>query len=170
MQEKAKNHYQALKQIVPDLKQAILLDYDNDEVAINPAPDQPVLNEWKRKNIDNYLLVPEAWKRAVANDANYEVDNLFMQPYNQVIDTTFVEQNLTLPIGSIWKNVRAQIFSLVDGKKLLFENEDSLFNRIKDVNDSQVKINRLAVSTAMTKEEIHEDVENFFDNLTKIIS
>jgi len=168
MQEKAKNHYQALKQIVPELKQAILLDYDNDEVAINPAPNQPVLNEWKRKNIDNYLLVPEAWKRAVANEEKYKADNLFMQPYNQVIDTAFAEQNLTLPAGSTWKNVKAQIFSLVDGKKLLFENGDSLFNRIKNVNDSQVKINRLAVATAMTKDEIHEDVERFFENLTKI--
>ncbi len=170
MQEKAKNHHQALKQIVPDLKQAILLDYDNDEVAINPASDQPVLNEWKRKNIDNYLLVPEAWKRAVANEANYESTGLFMQPYNQVIDSAFVEQNLTLPTGSTWKNVKAQIFSLVDGKKLLFENEDSLFNRIKDVKESQVKINRSTVAAAMTKEELHEDVEKFFDNLTRIVS
>ncbi len=167
MQEKAKNHYQALKQIVPDLKQAILLDYDNEEVAINPAPDQPVLNEWKRKNIDNYLLVPDAWKRAVQLLTKEE--GLFLQPYSQVIDTFFAEQNLTLPIGSTWKNVKAQIFSLVDGKKLLFENDDSLFNRIKDVNDS-VKINRSTVAAAMTREEIHEDVEKFFDNLTKVVS
>jgi len=170
MQEKAKNHYQALKQIVPDLKQAILFDRDNDEVAINPLSNQPVLNEWKRKNIDNYLLVPEAWKRAVANEEKYETDNLFMFPYNQVIDNAFAEQNLTLPAGSTWKNVKADIFSLVDGKKILFEKQDSLFNRIKDVNDSQLKIKRLAVATAMTKEEIHEDVEKFFENLTKIVS
>ncbi len=169
MKNKADKHYHALKEIVLELERVILLDYDTSDTAFHPTErDQPVLNEWKRKNIDNYLLVPDAWKRAVQSLTKEE--GLFLQPYNEAIDTFFAEQNLTLPIGSTWKNVKAQIFSLVDGKKLLFENEDSLFNRIKDVDASQVKINRSAVAAAMTKEEIHEDVEKFFNNLTKIIS
>jgi predicted ATPase len=168
MKNKANNHYQALKQIVPELKRAIILDYDTNDTAFHPTEqDQPVLNEWKRKNIDNYLFVPDAWKRAVGNEVNYEMDSLL---YNQVIDNAFAEENLSLPLNKTWKNVKAQVFSTIDGKKLLFENRDSLFNRIKDLNDLQLKINRLAVATAMTREEIHEDVEKFFDNLTKIIS
>ncbi len=170
MKEKADKHYEALRQIVPDLKRAILLDFDNEEVAINPPSSQHVLNEWKRKNIDNYLLVSDAWKRAVAMVIKEEVGNLFMQPYNHEIDAVFEEQNLTLPKGSSWKNIKAQIFSLVDGKKLLFENKDSLFSRIKNVNNSDVKINRLTVASAMTYEEIHEDIELLFYNLTKIIN
>ncbi|MDR2473044.1 MAG: AAA family ATPase, partial [Tannerella sp.] len=124
MKDKADKHFCALRQIVPNLKRAILLDYDDDNVAINPPANQYVLNEWKRKNIDNYLLIPDAWKRAVK--AETKEDGLYLQPYNNVINSFFEEQNLTLPKGINWNNVKAQIFSLLDGKKLLFENNDSL--------------------------------------------
>lgn len=163
MKEKAKNHFDALKQIIPDLKQAILLDNDGDEFI--PPANQQTLNVWKRKNIDNYLLVSDAWKRSVEK----EFDGVFLQSCNDIIDNMFAGQNLTLPPGSNWQNVKAQIFSLVDGKKLLFENRDSLFNQIKELNNSDVKINRIAVASAMLAEEIHEDVYFFFQNLEKIV-
>ncbi len=172
MKDKADNHFAALKQIVPELKRAILLDYDNEEVALNPRSDQQTLNEWKRKNIDNYLMIPTAWTRAVENEVKTigEVDGLFLEPYNQIINNLFASQNLTLPPGASWKNVKAQIFSVLDGKKLLFENNDSLFNQIKQLNNSDVKINRSTIAKAMTTEEIHEDVEFFFHNLEIIAS
>lgn len=165
MKEKAKNHFEALKQIVPNLKQAILLDYDSEEVALNPPANQPTLNEWKRKNIDNYLLVSDAWKRAAAK----EFEGVFLQSCNDIIDTAFNEQNLTLPFGSTWKNVKAQIFSVLDGKKLLFENKESLFHKIRLLNNSELKINRSAVASSMLPEEIHEDVDKFFKNLEIIV-
>lgn len=161
MKDKADNHFEALKQIVPELKRAILLDYDNDEVALNPSAGQQTLNEWKRKNIDNYLLVSDAWKRAVKK----EFEGMFFQSCNDIIDNVFNGQNLMLPPSSTWKNVKAQIFSVIDGKKLLFENNDSLFNQIKQLNNSDPKINRTAIAKAMLPEEIHEDVEQFFNNL-----
>jgi predicted ATPase len=168
MKEKADKHYQALKQIIPNLKRAILLDYDNDGVAFHPTEREfPVLNEWKRKNIDNYLLVPDAWKRAVRTIIKQ--DGLFLQPYYNVIDSFFEEQNLTLPRGSTWSNIRAQIFSVLDGKKLLFENQDSLFQRIKSIDNCDLKINRSAIASAMTADELHEDIALFFDNLTTIL-
>ncbi|MDR0829896.1 MAG: AAA family ATPase [Prevotellaceae bacterium] len=168
MKDKAGKHYLALKQIIPNLKRAILLDYDNDEVAINPSANQYVLNEWKRKNIDNYLLVPDAWKRAVQTLTKQ--DGLFLQPYNNVIDLFFSEQNLTLPKGSNWNNVKAQIFSVLDGKKLLFENQDSLFQRIKEIDNADLKINRSAVASAMTTDELHADIILLFENLEQIVN
>jgi predicted transcriptional regulator len=168
MKDKADKHYLSLKQIVPGLKRAILLDYDSEDVAINPPSNQYVLNEWKRKNIDNYLLVPDAWKRAVRLLTKQE--GLFLQPYNDVIDAFFAEQNLMLPNGSNWNNVKAQIFSVLDGKKLLFENQDSLFKRIKDIGQEEFKINRSMVAAEMTIDELHEDVLLFFNNLTAIIA
>lgn len=165
MGEKADNHFKALKQIVPNLKRALLLDYDNEDVAINPPSNQAVLNEWKRKNIDNYLLVPEAWKRAVAKEINEEPDSLFLSPYIQLIDEVFLAQNLFLPPQGNWKTLKAQIFSIIDGKKLLFENRDSLFNQIKLIDGKKLKINRLAVASAMLPEEIHEHVDELFTNL-----
>ncbi len=164
MKDKAKLHFDALKQIVPNVKQAILLDYDNDDVALNPSPNQPTLNEWKRKNIDNYLLVPDAWKRAVEN----ELPGLFGETAHERIDQVFASQNLNLPPGSTWKNVKAQIFSVLDGKKLLFENNDSLFNQIMQLNKGESKINRTAIASAMLPQEIHEDIDAFFNNLERI--
>jgi hypothetical protein len=73
-----------------------------------------------------------------------------------------------LPSGSTWKDVKAQIFSIIDGKKLLFENPDSLFEQIKSVDNTQIKVNRSMVASAMTSDEIHNDIEIFFYNLTKI--
>ncbi len=172
MKNKADNHYNALKQIVPSLKRAILFDYDNETDALNPRSDQQTLNEWKRKNIDNYLLVPDAWKRAVECElkANGEPDGLFLNPFIELIDGYFAGQNLTLPKGSNWKNVKAQIFSVLDGKKLLFENQDSLFHQIENYDSCGVKINRSSIASAMKAEEIHEDVENFFNNLETIVN
>lgn len=170
MQIKADNHYKALKLIVPDLKRALLLDYDSDEDAINPPSNQPVMNEWKRKNIDNYLLVPDAWKRAVATELKEEPDNLFLSPYYQLISDTFLAQNLFLPPQGSWKTLKAQIFSIIDGKKLLFENQDSLFNQIKSIGDKKLRINRSSVASVMLPIEIHEHVDQFFDNLTIIAS
>jgi len=169
MKKKADNHFKALKQIVPILKRAVILDYDNEDVAIIPPLDQCVMNEWKRKNIDNYLLIPDAWKRAVAAELKDQPHNLFFSHYNQLIDKVFLEQNLFLPQQSQWKTLKAQIFSIIDGKKLLFENPDSLFLQIKAESHNILKINRPAIASAMIKDEIHEDIVRFFENLGKIL-
>jgi len=168
MRKKADDHYRALQQIVPDLKRAILFDYDNENEAFNPPDNQPVLNEWKRKNIDNYLLVPQAWKRAVERYSN--IQGLFLEPYNSVIDDFFSRQGLTLTNGSSWKNIETPGFRFVDGKKLLFENQDCLFEIIRNMDDTQIKINRSSVAASMTQDEIHEDVLLLFDNLETIIN
>jgi predicted ATPase len=167
MSKIADEHYNALKQIVPNLNRAILLDYDNEEVAINPLSDQPFFNEWKRKNIDNYLLVPQAWKRAIKENSN--VRGLFLESYNSVIDKFFSERGLTLTNASSWRNIKTPGFDLADGKKLLFENQDCLFEQIKGIDDIKLKINRSNVAAAMIRDEIHEDILTFFDNLEKIV-
>lgn len=170
MQEKADRHYKALKQIVPNVKRAILLDYDSDEVAIKPLPENKVLNEWKRKNIDNYLLLPDAWKKAVAHSLNLKMDDLFLQSYIQLIDEHFSNENLVLPPNANWKNVSASIFKVLDGKKLLFENKDSLFEKIKNYSDRSLKINRSVLAQSMEANEIHIDIEVFFNNLESIVN
>ena len=169
MKRRADEHFDALKQIVPNLKRATLLDYDNENVAFHPKSDQPFFNEWKRKNIDNYLLTPKAWKQAVKNKSN--VHELFLEPYNSIIDKFFSERGLTLTDGSSWKNIKTPGFNLVDGKKLLFEDQDSLFHQIENIDDTRrLKINRSDVATAMTQDEIHEDILFFFNNLETVVN
>jgi hypothetical protein len=169
MKKRADTHFEALKQINPAVKRVMLFDYDNNETAFNPEPENPVLKEWKRKNIENYLLVPEAWKKAVLDALNTNEFSIFNNKYQEIIDDFFAEQSLPLnpPKNFTWVNIKANIVQVVDGKKILFENLDSLFHRIKQVEG--LKINREKVSINMSEEMIHEDIVHFFTHLSTIV-
>jgi len=165
MNEYADKHFNGLKQIVPDASRIILFDYDV-ESDYHPEPENPVVFEWRRKNIENYILIPAAWLRAIKNKLNIIYDDLFFSPYIKLIEDFFGEQNLTLPKNSTWENVKANIFEIVDGKKILFEMNDSLFQQI--LKKYQLKINREAVALAMQVDEIHQDIKEFFRKLEKL--
>lgn len=167
MKEYADKHFEGLKQIMPNTSRIILFDYDI-ESDYHPEPENPVVFEWRRKNIENYLLIPSAWLRAIKNKLNIRPDDLFYVPYEKLIEDFFAEQNLTLPKNSTWENVRANIFEIVDGKKILFEMNDSLFQLI--LKKFQMKINREAVSFAMLTGEIHHDIKQFFNKLKILAS
>jgi len=167
MKTRSDTHYKALKQINSNVKRVVLFDYDSEE-GYHPENNNAVIREWKRKNIENYLLVSEAWKKAVLDSLNINDFDLYTNKYQEIIDEFFLEQNLNLPKGFNWSNVKANIFQEVNGKRILFENSDSLFQRLKDVND--VKVNREKVAINMSKEMIHEDVKLFFEHLSKIVN
>ena len=140
----------------------MLFDYDSDE-TFHPEPANPALFEWKRRNIENYLFVPDAWIQAATKR------ELFHEPAAQVIVKFFKTENLSLPDGENWRTVQANIFKVLDGKKLLFNSENSLFHRLRKC-DTPVILPREAVAAAMKLEEIHQDVHDFFDKLQKMIS
>jgi hypothetical protein len=168
MKARGEEHFKALREINPQVKQAILFDFDNASV-FHPGEKNPVLNEWKRRNIDNYLLVPPAWIRAILRELGQQEDDLFSSEYSSLVNDFFAGQNLTLPKNASWKTVQANIFQVVDGKAILFEHKDSLFNQIKKKSKGQLIMNRAKVAVAMTREELHTDIEKFFENLEKII-
>ncbi len=168
MKKRADDHFKALRQIMPEVRRLMLFDYDDRDNAFRPAPDDLALAEWKRKNIENYLLVPEAWRRAALRLLNCGDDDLFAQSALGVISTFFADQNLTLPSGKTWRNVSANIFSTVNGKHILFEDDDSLFQTLRNGNPTGGLI-RESVAAAMTADEIHEDVHNFFDKLRAMV-
>ena len=115
-------------------------------------------------------MLPDAWKKAVANSLNLKIDELFIQGYLQLIDEHFNNENLVLPPNANWKNVNASIFKVLDGKKLLFENKDSLFEKIKIYSGGSLKINRSILAQSMEANEIHIDIEVFFNNLESIVN
>src|ERR1700733_15064397 len=53
MQEAADRHFDGVGQIVPSSRRVVLFDFDSDEAAFHPRADNPVLVEWKRKNMEN---------------------------------------------------------------------------------------------------------------------
>ncbi|MBN2208917.1 MAG: AAA family ATPase [Candidatus Coatesbacteria bacterium] len=173
MKENADKHFEAMRQVVPNVKRLALFDYDTQETAFRPEPDNPVLFEWNRKNIENYLLVPEAWIRAAFQasdlDASLDANSVFAPAIKRVIDGFFVGENLTLPPGQSWRNVSANIFRLVDGKSILYESEKSLFQQLRQLHPS-IELIRETVAGSMTAEEIHEDVHTFFAKLKKAVS
>lgn len=164
MKKAAEQHFAALQQIIPEVARLMLFDYDSSDNAFHPKNDNLTLVEWKRKNIENYLLVPDAWKRAALQQMETNEENLFSQPILQVIDEFFTDQNLTLPPGKTWRNVTANVFSVVDGKRILFENDDSLFHQLRNGSPS-VEIIRDLVALSMSADEIHEDVHFFLGKL-----
>jgi hypothetical protein len=164
MKERADNHFLALQQIIPNVSRLMLFDFDDADGAFHPLPENSVLFEWKRKNIENYLLVPDAWRRAVLIKLRLPSDDLFAQPTLTVVDQFFRDENLTLPPGRSWRDVSANVFSVVDGKRLLFENANSLFQRLRS-GDPPLQLIREEVALAMTADEIHNDVHAFIEKL-----
>ncbi len=168
MKKLADEHFEALKQIVPKVKRLMLFDYDGGDEAFHPTPANPALTEWRRKNIENYLLVAPAWRRAAGQILQLPQDDLFAQPVLQAIDQFFADENLTLPASKTWRNVSANIFQEVDGKRILFKNDASLFHTLRN-GDPKVEVLRERVAAVMTADEIHEDVHQFFDKLIAMV-
>jgi hypothetical protein len=170
-------HFDGVKQIIPSTKRLILFDYD-DESTFHPDQNNPVLYEWQRKNIENYLLVSEAWTRAALQKIgtdNGDDQELLSSPIKILIEAFFASENLTLPPHQSWRNVKANIFQVVNGKKLLFENSDSLFQRLKSYGKpyglpsaSPLELTRESVAVSMLADEIHEDVHQFFHKLSRL--
>ena len=84
------------------------------------------------------------------------------------IDQFFSDQNLTLAAGKTWRNVSANIFAVVDGKRILFENDDSLFHGLRQ-GPAKLELLRERVAAAMTTDEIHDDVHRFFAKLVAMV-
>ena len=168
MKELADDHYHALKQIVPDLRRMILLDYDEPE-GYHPNKDNPVLYEWQRKNIENYMFVPDVWKRVALEKAGLPEGDLFSVSIADLIDDYFESQNLVLPKKQSWRNISASVFAVVDGKKLLFQKDDSLFHRLRGHNPP-IQIIRQDIAINMTEDEIHEDIYEFMGKLKSLLN
>ena len=142
----------------------MLFDFDDADAAFHPESENAVLAEWKRKNIENYLLVPDVWRRAALGQLELSSDDLFAQSTLKLIDDFFVDQNLTLPPGRGWRQVSANVFSVVNGKKILFQNHDGLFHQLRRA-DPSIHLIREQVALCMTANEIHDDVHEFMAKL-----
>lgn len=163
MKRKADTHFRGLKKIVPEVQRIMLFDFDTTETSFHTNPDNPSLFEWSRKNIENYLLVPDAWKRAILDKRNETDLNIFNIEILKAVDTFFESENLTLPPSKTWRDLDANIFKVIDGKKILFEQSSSLFHKL--MSDFELKVNRDSIGRNLRPEELHVDVIRFFEKL-----
>ena len=65
-----------------------------------------------------------------------------------------------MPSGKNWRDVSANVFKVVDGKRILFADNDSLFQKLRNGSPSLV-LTREQVAMNMTDDEIHDDVRGF---------
>jgi hypothetical protein len=163
MLDSADRHFTALHTVLPNVRRVSIFDFDTERTAFHPEESNPVLFEWKRKNIENYLLVPSAWKRAIANDPT-TVGEVFAHPLTAAVDSFFSDQNLQLPSGRTWRDLNANIFEIVDGKRILFERDDSLFHTLRSIEPKLIAL-REKVAGSMEPDEIHNDVRSLFAKL-----
>lgn len=168
MKDHADRHFEGVRQVFPKVRRLMLFDYDTEEDAFHPT-DNTALFEWERKNIENYLMVPDAWTRATTRDLSLSDGDLMAEPARQMIEGFFANENLTLPHGQTWQNVSANIFKVVDGKKLLFDSKTSLFAKLESM-DPPVKAIREKIAGSMNESEIHENIIRFFAKLRTAIN
>ncbi|HEY5346029.1 MAG TPA: AAA family ATPase [Verrucomicrobiae bacterium] len=164
MKKEADRHFEALHTVLPHVKRVMVFDFDTERTAFHPDANNAALFEWGRKNIENYLLVPDAWKRAITKDPVFTLGEVFAAKALTIVDHFFADQNLTLPAGRTWRNVAANVFQVVDGKRILFESQDSLFHQLHVVEPDLYTL-REKVAGAMEPEEIHDDVLALFKKL-----
>ncbi len=167
MKKRADQHFAGLKKIVPEVQRLMVFDFDTEETSFHPQANNPALFEWKRKNIENYLLVASAWQRAILDRRNEKTINIFNAPMRDLVDEFFASENLTLPRGRTWENVDANIFKEVNGKRILFEQPTSLYQKLNQA--FELKINREVVSRNFLPDELHSDVISFFTKLEAIV-
>jgi nitrate reductase NapAB chaperone NapD len=165
MREESQSHFEGLRQIVPGVERVMLFDFDAGENAFHPREDNLYLYEWQRKNIENYFLVKDVWHRTMERQKKSFTNS---QDMTRAIDDFFESENLTLPKNAEWKTVDANIFKVVDGKKILFENEDSLFQRLKKL-DAGLNFSKETIAANMLETEVHNDIVRFFEKLEMVV-
>ncbi len=166
MMEAAGKHYMAVKEIIPKVERFIVFDFDGDR-DFHPEPDNPALFEWSRRNIENYLLVPDAWMRCIHRLLKFAEDDLFAAEVKSMIMDYFAAENLTLPKGANWKSLSANVFKVVDGKSLLFTGDNALATQLTQ-HFTNAHPTSEAVALSMMESEIHEDVLALFSKLSAL--
>ena len=174
MKSDSDRHFKGVQQIIPAAKRLILFDYDEESTSFHPDANNRVLYEWGRKNIENYLLVTDAWIRAALQKVGITDEENFSTPIKDLIKEFFASENLTLPPNQSWREVKASIFKVVNGKKILFENPDSLFQVLKAYQSPilsfpALELTREMVAVNMLSDEIHEDVHRFFNKVGQLL-
>ena len=144
--------FDSLQSIIPELKCISLRDRDMDNPdvvgeglkykAISLGADSPILLlEWRRKNIESYLLCPKAISEATGKSVD-EIKQHFQQKFALAIDDDGYAE-ATPPDAII----------TCDGKKIFTKENDGL----------QVVFgcNKYDVAKKMTAEEVGEDIKDF---------
>lgn len=144
--------FDSLKKIIPDLKCISLRDrdMDNPEVvgdglkykAISlPIDSQIMLLQWRRKNIESYLLCPKAIAEAAGKSVEVIKQHIQQKFALAIDDDGYAE---AMPPDAI---------ITCDGKTIFTKEEEGL--------EAAFRCNKYDVAKKMTSEEVPEDIKAF---------
>lgn len=149
--------HNVLRGAVPDLRTLSLQDRDDYPLAatqpdltfdsLPPFRDGLALRRWRRRNIENYLLLPAAIARAVGC-TEPEVCKVLADVHSLTIGPDFRASGC------------APTLALIDGKFVFIKHERSL--------EKALGANRRMVAAAMTPDEIPDDVRTLLNDLAAL--
>ena len=150
--DEARAHFFAMRAVCPDLRALCLLDGDNrDEPDVEMKKAGLVVLRWRRYEIENYLLHPEAIKRFRFADFP------LMQPK---VDVAFWSQ---VPQGT---NLFGDHVSLVRIKA----SDEFLVPLLEDLGINTPKRELYLLAAVMKKDEIHPEVHEKLDHIAKSLN
>ena len=166
----ADRHFRGCKLLGEGAERVLVLDR-NDGKWIRRAEQDPNLLVWRKRHVESYLLVPEAWERAARNAAENQFP-IAREAAAGAVRAFFKEQSRGLEVN--WLNPAEQVFRDVDAKQMLFEARanrgdgyDALTARLYD---QQVVVTRRDVAVAMLPAEIHDDIKQVFEKISGALS
>lgn len=148
--KEAKDHFFALRAAFPEIKGLCVIDGDNKD-----EPDQEMIREglevvrWRRYEIENYLLIPEALERFASPPPLFEGR----------IDAEFWKQ---IPKGT-------NLFSDHVGLVRIKASDEFIVPLLESIGKSTPKRELYLIASTMKTEEIHPEVKEKLDAIAKLL-
>ncbi len=146
--KEARDHYFAMKAIVPELRAVCILDGDNQDMPDAETQQSGlVVLRWRRYEIENYLLIPDAIKRFVG-----------FPLLNQEIDRAFWAQ---IPQGT---DLFGDHVSLMRVKA----SDEFLIPLLERIENYTTKSDLFQLAAVMRQDEIHPEVSEKLDHILSL--
>lgn len=163
----ADRHFKACRFLSEDPRRLLVLDRNDGKWQARVGKDDQLL-VWSKRHIESYLLVPEAWERAVSSQFG-----LWGLTAAGVVAGFFKELSRGLDVD--WLHTTDELFRDVNAKRMLFEARKSRADDGYDalaarLHDAGVAVSRKDVAGAMLPDEIHQDVKKVFQKVLEALT
>lgn len=153
MKERADRHFDGARLLSDRAERVMLLDRNNRATLPADTDGNPVLRVWKRRHVENYLLIPHPWQRVVERD---------FELHRNIVDGFFFDEQ-GFSDRTDWLSDTVESLNTSRAKLLLFDARQAL-NHYDALNarlyDHGLIYTRHDIASAMRPEEVHRDVRD----------
>jgi hypothetical protein len=155
----ARAHLFALRAVRPEIRGLLLLDGDNRMIpAHEMETDGLTIRKWKRYEIENYLLVPEAIRRFLSPDPQ---DMFTSHDANKALE--YLKTQLPPAVFSEPLSDETEAVVEIPASKKLLPQMFDRTNRKLEKNDYYL------IAEQMAENEIHEDIKTVLDAIAALL-